>query len=113
MRLAEQREALINSSRATSPPSSRNDEPSEPHFLTDEDTLAENFEERGEILDPMDEDTPVWLVGDNCSVADLSFLTWANVVDRIGIDLETEFPVISLAVHMSKLSRKCKNGLTS
>jgi glutathione S-transferase len=112
MRLAEQREALINSSRATSPPSSRNDEPPEPHFLTDEDALAESFEERGEILDPMDEDTPVWLVGDNCSVADLSFLTWANVVDRIGIDLETEFPVISLPVYVSNMSRKCKNGLT-
>ena len=113
MRLAEQREALINSSRATSPPSSRNDEPSEAHFLTDEDTLAENFEERGEIFDPMDEDTPVWLVGDNYSVADLSFLTWANVVDRIGIDLETEFPVISLAGYVSNMSRKCKSGLTS
>jgi len=91
MRLAEQREALVNSSRATSPPS-RNDDPSEPHFPTDEDTLAENTEERIEF-DPTDEDAPVWLVGDHCSVADLSFLTWANVVDRIGIDLETEFPV--------------------
>ena len=41
----------------------------------------------------MGEETQVWLVGSSCSVADLSFLTWANVVDRIGIDLETEFPV--------------------
>jgi glutathione S-transferase len=39
------------------------------------------------------EEAPVWLVGDQCSIADLCFLTWANVVDRIGIDLETEFPV--------------------
>ena len=89
MRLAEQREALINSSRATSPPS-RIDDSSEAHFLTDEDALTESLVGR-EI--PDSEEAPVWLVGDHCSIADLSFLTWANVVDRIGIDLETEFPV--------------------
>jgi glutathione S-transferase len=90
MRLSEQREALVTSSRTMSLPSSRNDEPFEAHFLTDEDTLAESFE-KTEIPDP--EDEPVWLVGNHCSIADLSFVTWANVVDRIGIDLETEFPV--------------------
>jgi glutathione S-transferase len=92
MRLCEQREALINSSTAPSPPS-RPDDPSEPQFLTDEDTLRESLEAKADILDPIDNDTPVWLVGTQCSIADLSFLTWANVVDRIGIDLETEFPV--------------------
>jgi len=89
MRLSEQREALTTSSRTTS---SGNDDSSEGHFPTDEDTLNENLE-RTETPDP--DDAPVWLVGNHCSIADLSFLTWANVVDRIGIDLETEFPVPS------------------
>jgi glutathione S-transferase len=91
MRLAEQREALTNSSRTISQSSSRNDDPSEPLFTTDEDTLSEKFAKHGEK--PDSEEEPVWLVGNQCSIADLSFLTWANVVDRIGIDLETEFPV--------------------
>jgi len=84
----------MNSSRATSHPASRSDDAFEPHFPTDEDTMAENLEVRSEVVDL--EDEPVWLVGNSCSIADLSFLTWANVVDRIGIDLETEFPVHSL-----------------
>jgi len=91
MRLTEQREALVSSSRTPSQPSSRNDEPPEAHFPTDEDTLAESLERTG-VPDP--EDEPVWLVGNHCSIADLSFVTWANVVDRIGIDLDTEFPVL-------------------
>jgi len=90
MRLAEQREALLSSSRATSPPLSRNEESAEP-FQTDEDVLTEQIETQ--LAEAVDDDTPVWLVGNSCSIADLSFLTWANVVDRIGIDLETEFPV--------------------
>ena len=93
MRLSEQRETLVNSSRAASPPS-RNDDPSESQFLTDEETLNQSLEPKADILDPIDDDTPVWLVGSQCSIADLSFLTWANVVDRIGIDLESEYPVI-------------------
>jgi len=94
MRLAEQREALQCSSRATTPPS-RSDDLYETQFPTDEDTFAQNFEKRQEVND-LDE-TPVWLVGNHCSIADLSFLTWANVADRIGIDLETEFPVYPFA----------------
>ena len=91
MRLAEQREAFINSSL----PSSRNEDSSlEPHFAIDED--EESSQEAGEMLDTPNEDTPMWLVGTSCSIADLSFLTWTNVVDRIGIDLETEFPVPTL-----------------
>ena len=90
MRLSEQREALMISSRATSPPS-RTDDPCEPPFSTDEDSLTEKLEVESERPDP--QEAPVWLVGNQCSIADLSFLTWANVVDRIGIDLETEFPV--------------------
>lgn len=93
MRLSEQREALVNSSAAPSPPAN-DDDAAEPQFLTDEDTLNQLVEEKTDLLEPLDEDTPVWLVGNHCSIADLSFLTWANVVDRIGIDLETEFPVI-------------------
>lgn len=90
MRLAEQREALLSSSRATSPPSFRNEESSEP-FPTDEDVFTQQIEQHREAVE---EDTAVWLVGNSCSIADLSFLTWANVVDRIGIDLETEFPEV-------------------
>jgi glutathione S-transferase len=91
MRLCEQREALLTSSRATSPPLSRQDDPDETHFQTDEEALNQPFRTVSDDQDP--EEAPVWLVGDQCSVADLCFLTWANVVDRIGIDLETEFPV--------------------
>jgi hypothetical protein len=90
MRLSEQREALTNTSRPPSRASSRNEERPELHFQTDEDVTDKN-----DVIHDVDsdQDTPVWLVGDTCSVADLSFLTWANVVDRIGIDLESEFPV--------------------
>lgn len=92
MRLSEQREALVSSSAAPSPPANND----EPQFLTDEETLNQNVEEKADILEPLDDDTPVWLVGNHCSIADISFLTWANVVDRIGIDLETEYPVFLL-----------------
>jgi len=92
MRLSEQREALINSSAAPSPPAN-NDDAAEPQFLIDEETPNQNTEEKANVLEPLEEDSSVWLVGNHCSIADLSFLTWANVVDRIGIDLETEFPV--------------------
>jgi len=92
MRLAEQREVL---SRAPSPPPSRSEE-TEPQFLTDEDTMAQT-EDKDDKLESFDSPEPaVWLVGNHCSIADLSFLTWANVVDRIGIDLETEYPVYPL-----------------
>lgn len=37
---------------------------------------------------------PVWLVGDRCTIADLCFVPWNYVVDRIGIDLKSEFPEI-------------------
>ena len=39
-------------------------------------------------------DYPVWLVGDRATVADLSFVPWNNVVDRIGINLKVEFPEV-------------------
>lgn len=81
----------MSSSQGNSTPLFRNDDPSELPFTTDEDTLYEKF-----TTDPKGPDLaekPVWLVGNQCSIADLSFLTWANVVDRIGIDLGTEFPV--------------------
>lgn len=39
-------------------------------------------------------DSPVWLVGDRCTVADLCFVPWNYVVDRIGIDLKGEFPEV-------------------
>ncbi|GMM36627.1 glutathione peroxidase [Saccharomycopsis crataegensis] len=39
-------------------------------------------------------DYPVWLVGDHVTVADLSFVPWNNVVDRIGINIKEEFPEV-------------------
>lgn len=39
-------------------------------------------------------DYPVWLVGDRATVADLLFVPWNNVVDRIGINLKLEFPEV-------------------
>lgn len=39
-------------------------------------------------------DTPVWLVGERATIADLCFVTWNYVVDRIGIDLKAEFPEV-------------------
>jgi glutathione S-transferase len=95
MKLSEQREALLNTSAAPSRASSRNDDRPVLHFQTDEDTFIAKMDVKGAV-DTADEETPVWLVGNSCSVADISFLTWANVVDRIGIDLETEFPVRTL-----------------
>lgn len=39
-------------------------------------------------------DYPVWLVGERISIADLAFVPWNNVVDRIGIDIKQEFPEV-------------------
>ncbi|ODQ64988.1 glutathione S-transferase [Nadsonia fulvescens var. elongata DSM 6958] len=39
-------------------------------------------------------DEPVWLVSNRCTIADLSFVTWNSVVDKIGIDLRSEFPEV-------------------
>lgn len=39
-------------------------------------------------------DYPIWLVGEKITVADLSFVTWNNVVDRIGINIKIEFPEV-------------------
>lgn len=39
-------------------------------------------------------DSPVWLVGDRCTIADLCFVPWNYVVDKIGIDLNAEFPEV-------------------
>jgi glutathione S-transferase len=39
-------------------------------------------------------DTPVWLFGGRITVADLTFVIWNHVVDRIGISLENEFPEV-------------------
>lgn len=39
-------------------------------------------------------DYPVWLVGERITIADLAFVPWNNVVDRIGIDLKIEFPEV-------------------
>ncbi|CCH43169.1 hypothetical protein BN7_2716 [Wickerhamomyces ciferrii] len=39
-------------------------------------------------------DYPVWLVGERITIADLAFVPWNNVVDRIGIDIKNEFPEV-------------------
>lgn len=39
-------------------------------------------------------DEPIWLVGNRITVADLSYVTWNHVVDRIGIILKNEFPEV-------------------
>lgn len=39
-------------------------------------------------------DYPVWLVGERATVADLAFVPWNNVVDRIGINLKVEYPEV-------------------
>lgn len=39
-------------------------------------------------------DYPVWLVGERITIADLAFVPWNNVVDRIGIDIKVEFPEV-------------------
>ena len=110
MRLSEQREALVTSSRATSPTSSRQEDSTEPHVQTDKTALDQHLQNISDVQDP--EEAPVWLVGDHCSIADLSFLTWANVVDRIGIDLETEFPVQrTLLMFATDAHRRFKSGL--
>nr|CAI6413673.1 CMF_HP1_G0006610.mRNA.1.CDS.1 [Saccharomyces cerevisiae] len=36
----------------------------------------------------------VWLVGDKLTIADLAFVPWNNVVDRIGINIKIEFPEV-------------------
>lgn len=67
-------------------------------------------EKREQLIIEMDEDTfilgttplseskffdePVWLVGDHITIADLSFVTWNHVVDRLGISLNHEFPEV-------------------
>ncbi|CAL9733193.1 transcriptional regulator Ure2p [Monosporozyma servazzii] len=37
---------------------------------------------------------PVWLCCDRITIADLSFVPWNNVVDRIGINIKIEFPEV-------------------
>lgn len=39
-------------------------------------------------------DYPVWLVGDKLTIADLCFVPWNNVVDRVGINIKMEFPEV-------------------
>ncbi|CAN6673476.1 transcriptional regulator Ure2p [Trichomonascus vanleenenianus] len=73
MRLAEKREQLIMEM-----------EDDEEAFIMGTTPLSESkyFEE------------PVWLVGNRITIADLSFVTWNHVVDRIGISLKNEFPEV-------------------
>ncbi|CAB4255959.1 similar to Saccharomyces cerevisiae YNL229C URE2 Nitrogen catabolite repression transcriptional regulator that acts by inhibition of GLN3 transcription in good nitrogen source [Maudiozyma barnettii] len=39
-------------------------------------------------------DYPIWLVCDRITIADLSFVPWNNVVDRIGINIKLEYPEV-------------------
>ena len=59
--------------------------------------VREALWDRAETLDMQAEDmnsSQVWLVGDRCSLADLSYLTWSRTAYRLGIDLEAEFPEV-------------------
>lgn len=48
-------------------------------------------------------DYPIWLVGDKLTIADLCFVPWNNVVDRVGINIKNEFPeVYKWTKHMMK-----------
>lgn len=59
---------------------------------------SENAQSYSMGLTPMSQsryfDSPVWLVGERCTVADLCFVPWNYVVDKIGIDLKAEFPEV-------------------
>ena len=63
--------------------------------------LAEKREEVWDTAEVQDlqpddmKDVKVWLVGDSCTIADLSYLTWARAAHRLDIDLETEFPEVN------------------
>ena len=39
-------------------------------------------------------DYPIWLVGDQITIADICFVPWNNVVDRVGINIKIEFPEV-------------------
>lgn len=59
---------------------------------------------------------PIWLVGNRMTVADLTFVTWNHVVDRIGIDLKNEFPEVykwTQAMLSRPLVKRALNGLES
>ncbi|TID30147.1 hypothetical protein CANINC_001309 [Pichia inconspicua] len=59
---------------------------------------SENAQSYSMGLTPMSQsryfDSPVWLVGERCTIADLCFVPWNYVVDKIGIDLKAEFPEV-------------------
>ncbi|ODV92272.1 hypothetical protein CANCADRAFT_18585, partial [Tortispora caseinolytica NRRL Y-17796] len=50
------------------------------------------------------EQSPVWLVGDRTTVADLSFVPWNEVSSKVGINLAEEFPEVALW-HQTMLKR--------
>lgn len=63
-----------------------------------ESMIMEMDDERFSMGTPISEskffDDPIWLVGGHITIADLSFVTWNHVVDRIGISLQNEFPEV-------------------
>jgi len=88
MRLAENREAM-NAERATSTMGNT------PIDCSMSSMQSDNGKDQ--LIGDSDRDyfdTPVWLFGGRITVADLSFVTWNHVVDRIGISLENEFPEV-------------------
>jgi hypothetical protein len=94
MRLAEQREALM--AAADDGGASPN-----PTTTTSPSPLPTSDEEN------------VWLVGTQCTVADLCFLTWAHVVDRINIDLAEEYPEVAKWVDAMMARPRVSSALSS
>lgn len=58
----------------------------------------ENFNDQQEVESEMsDADClarPVWLVGDNITLADLAFIPWNQVFTTLGINLEKDYPEV-------------------
>ena len=56
---------------------------------------SQNTSPAPEIDGDDEDDKAVWLVDQRCTIADLSFLTWSKVADRVDIIVEEEYPEVS------------------
>lgn len=66
-------------------------------LMADDDSVADE----SEYLD-----TPVWLVGDEMTLADLSFVPWNQVFQKIDISLKDDFPEV-YKWNLQLMSRPC------
>lgn len=80
------------------------------HLAEVREEIWDNAEEQDAQPEDLKE-AAVWLVGNHCTIADLSYLTWARAAHRLEIDLDSEFPEVSRWVNnMLKRNGVC-NGL--